>query len=146
MTFRPQNEHQTLAGCVLLCFGLAMILGALLITGPETTILGRALALGFGVVIGVAALQGFRSYWIADQLTTTPDHLVVWSKNQQFKIGWNEIESLIEDSGPESVCYFLKVYDRRLVLLGEGEEARWFLYECARLSRVTVTRKGKPKE
>ena len=89
--------------------------------------------------------HGYRSYWHVDELVTTPEHLVVWSKGQQAQFGWHAVDQLIEDSGPESVDYSLKVQGRPTIPLGEGEEARWFLYECARISGVKVTKKGKPK-
>lgn len=115
----------------------------MLISGSETTLLGRILASGFGLVILGASFYGYRNYWITDELITTPDHLVVWSKKSQYKFGWNEIDQLTEDAGEENTYYMVKLRGRPTIMLGEGQEARWFLYECARLSGVRVKKKGK---
>lgn len=148
MTFRPQNELHRLSGCIVAGFGLAFVLGGMLISGPETTflLLGRILASGFGLVILVASLYGYRYYWITDELITTPEHLVVCANKSQQKFAWSEIEQLIEDRGAEDTNYFLKLHRRSMILLGEGDEARWFCYECARLSGVRVTKKGTPHQ
>ncbi len=148
MRFRPQSELQNFSGCIVAGFGLAFVLGGMLISGPETTflLLGRILVSGFGLVVLVASLYSYRYYWITDELITTPDHLVVWSKKQQTRLGWDEIERLTEDAGGENTYYIVKLRGRPTILLGEGEEARWFLYECARLSGVRVTKKGTQHE
>jgi hypothetical protein len=145
VTFRPANELQGLSGCVGIGFGLVLVAGAILVSGPETTVIGRVLVAGFGLFIAGSIAYSYRAYWYADELVTTADELVVWSKGHQAKFGWQTVDQLVEDSQPESVDYFLKVQGRPTIPLGEGEEARWFLYECARISGVKVTKKGKPK-
>ena len=98
MTFRPQNELQGLSGCVGIGFGLVLVAGGILVSGPETTVIGRILVAGFGLFIAGSIAHGYRSYWHVEELVTTPEHLVIWSKGQQAKFGWQAVDQLIESS------------------------------------------------
>lgn len=87
MTFRPSNELQNLSGCIGVGFGLAFLLAGILDSGPDTFLPGRILVALFGLAIIASSLYSFWYYWITDELITTPDHFIVWSKKSQHKFG-----------------------------------------------------------
>ncbi len=142
MTFRPANECFGCSRGLAIGFGLCFSAGALASTGTDTWAPGRALMVCLGIAFSVSIFFCYKNMRPADELITSDECLVVWTNGKQSKFAWDQVKKLMEHSGGESVDYYLHLQNWPMIPLGKGDEARWFLYECARLSGVRVTKKG----